>query len=80
MRVQHFAAEFENYIKSIVGSPTTKLGIGKLRSTLVTTRRGQRHPLAQAQGAKKSLKQVSGVLLKPQRGLLGNQFNENCKM
>ena len=66
-------------IKSIVGSPTTKLGIGKLRSTILPSRRRQRHYLALAQGAKKALKHVSGVLLKPQRGAFGKSVRRKLK-
>ena len=46
----------------------TKLGIGKLKSTVLTSRRSQRHALALAQGAEKGPKHVNGVLLKPRRG------------
>ena len=57
----------------------TKLGIGKLGSTLVTIRRNQRHSLALAQGAEKGLKQVNGVLLQPQRGAFGKSVRRKLK-
>ena len=66
-------------IKSIVGSPTTKLGIGKLRGTILTSRRSQRHSLALARGAKKGLKQVNGVLLKPRRGAFAKSVRRKLK-
>ena len=66
-----FAAEFKKTRKSIVKSPTDELGDGKLRGTILTSRHRQRHYLALAQEAKKALKQVNGVLLKPQRGAFG---------
>ena len=67
MQGQHFVAELKKRIKSIVTSPTTELGIGKLRSTILPSRHKQRHYLALAQEAKRRLKQVNGVLLKAQR-------------
>jgi len=76
---QHFAAELKKRIKSIVTSPTTEPGIGKLRSTILTSRHKQRHYLALAQEAKRRLKQTNGVLLHAQRGAYWNQLNENCK-
>jgi hypothetical protein len=38
----------------------TKLGIGKLTSTILTSRRSQRHSLALTRGAEKSLKRANG--------------------
>ena len=46
----------------------TKLEIGKLRSTMLPTRRMRLNCLALAQGAKKALKRVNGALLKPRWG------------
>ena len=79
MRGQHFAAELKNWLKSIVGSPTTELGIGKLRSTVLTSRRSQRHSLALARGAVKGLTHVNGVLLEPQRGAFGKSVRRKLK-
>ena len=63
MRGQHFAAELKNWIKSMVENPMTNLEIGKLRNTILPTRRMRLNCLALAQGAKK--------------GLLGNPFDES---
>ena len=63
MQRQHLTAELEKRMKSIVASPTTKLEIGKLGSTVLTSRHKQRHYLALAQKAKRGLKRVNGVLL-----------------
>ena len=56
-----------------------KLGIGKLRSTVLTSRHNQRHSLALIQGAEKGLKQVNGVLLKPRRGAFGKSVRRKMK-
>ena len=45
-----------------------KFEIGKLRNTIWPTHRMRLNCLVLAQGAKKGLKQVNGVLLKPRRG------------
>ena len=79
MRGQHVAAELKNWIKSIVGSPTTKLGIGKLRSTVLTSRHKQRDYLALAQMAKRALKQVNGVLLQARRGAFWKSVRRKYK-
>ena len=51
---------FKKRIKSIVGSPATKLGIGKLRSTILPCCRMRLHSLALAQGAKKAVQTTKG--------------------
>jgi len=56
-----------------------KLGIGSLRSTVLTSRHNHRHSLALIQGAEKSLKQVNGVLLKPRRGAFGKFVRRNLE-
>ena len=56
-----------------------KLAIGRLRSTVLTSRHNQRHSLPLSQGADKALKQVSGVLLKPRRGAFGNSGRRKLK-
>ena len=56
-----------------------KFGIGSLRSTVLTSRRSQRHSLALAQGAEKGLKHVNGVLLKPRRGAFGTSVRRKLK-
>jgi len=66
-------------VSSIVGDPMTKLGIRKLASTILTSRRSQRHSLALTQGAEKGLKQVNGVLLKPRRGAFGKSVRRKLK-
>ena len=63
MRGQHFAAELKKSDKIDCQSPRAQLGIGKLRSAVLTGRHKQRHYLALAHKAKKPLKQVNGVLL-----------------
>ena len=55
-------------MNSIVRGPISKLEIGKLRNTIWPTHRMRFNCLVLAQGAKKGLKQVNGVLLKPRRG------------
>ena len=57
----------------------TKLGIRKLTSTILTSRRSQRHSLALAQEAEKSLKRANGVLLKPRRGAFGQSVRRKSK-
>ena len=57
--------------------PKAKHGIGKLRSTILPSRRMRLNCLALAPGAKKALRRVNGVLLKPQRGALAKPFDEN---
>ena len=57
----------------------TKLEIGKLRSTILPSRRRRRHYLALAREAKKALKRVNGVLLKPQRGAFGKSVRRKLK-
>ena len=57
----------------------TKLEIGKLRSTILTSRRSQRHSLALAQGTKKELKHIHGVLLQPRRGAFGKSVRRKLK-
>ena len=76
MQGQHFATEFK---KSIVGSPATTLGIGKLGSAILPSRRKRRHYLALAPEAKKALKQVNGVLLDPRRGAFGKSVRRKLK-
>ena len=49
-------------------NPRAKLGIGKLRSPVLTGHRKQHHYLARAQTGKRALRQANGVLLKSQRG------------
>ena len=61
MREQHFAAELKKSDKIDCQSPRAKLGIGKLRSAVLTGRHKQRYYLALAQKAKRALKQVIGV-------------------
>ena len=68
MQGQHFAAELKKSDKIDCQSPRAKLGIGKLRSVVLTGRHKQRHYLALAQKAKRALKQVNGVLLQARRG------------
>ena len=79
MQGQHFTAELKKRIESIIGIPTTTLGIGKLRITILPSRRMRLHCLALAQGAKKALKQVNGKLLKPQRGAFGKSVRRKLK-
>ena len=57
----------------------TKFEIGKLRSTMLPTRRMRLNCLVLAQGAKKGLKQVNGVLLKPRRGAFGKSVRRKLK-
>ena len=57
----------------------TKLEIGKLRSTMLPTRRMRLNCLVLAQGAKKGLKQVNGVLLKPRRGAFEKSVRRKLK-
>ena len=57
----------------------TKLGVGKLRSTILPSRRMRLNCLALAQGAKKALKRVNGVLLKPQRGAFGKSVRRELQ-
>ena len=66
-------------MKSIVGGPTTKLGIGKLGGTILPSRRMRLHPPALAQGAKKAFKHVNGVLLKSRRGGFGKSVRRKLK-
>ena len=68
MQGQHLAAELKKSDKIDCQSPRAKLGIGKLRSTVLTHRQKRRHDLALAQNAKRALKHANGVLLKAQRG------------
>ena len=56
-----------------------RLGIGRLRNTVLTSRHNQRHSLALTQGAEKGLKQVNGVLLKPRRGAFGKSVRRKLK-
>ena len=74
-----FDENLKKRIKSIVGSPATKLGIGKLRGTILPSRRMRLHSPALAQGAKKALKRVNGVLLKPRRGGFGKSVRRKLK-
>ena len=57
----------------------TKLEIGKLRSTMLPTRRMRLNCLVLAQGAKKALKRVNGVLLKPRRGAFEKSVRRKLK-
>ena len=57
----------------------TKLEIGKLRSTMLPTRRMRLNCLVLAQGTEKGLKQVNGVLLKPRRGAFGKSVRRKLK-
>ena len=57
----------------------TKLEIGKLRSTMLPTHRMRLNCLVLAQGAKKGLKQVNGVLLKPRRGAFEKSVRRKLK-
>ena len=68
VRGQHFAAELKKSSKIDCQSPRAKLGIGELRSAVLTSRRMRRHYPALAQKAKRALKQVNGVLLHAHRG------------
>ena len=68
MQGQHFAAELKKSDKIDCQSPRAKLGIGKLRSAVLTGRHKQRHYLALAQKAKRALQLVNGVLLNARRG------------
>ena len=55
-------------MSSVIGSPTAKLEIRRLRSPVLTGRHKQRDYLALAHMAKKALKQINGVLLQARRG------------
>ena len=57
----------------------TKLEIGKLRSTMLPTRRMRLNCLVLAQEAKKALKRVNGVLLKPRRGAFRKSVRRELK-
>ena len=53
-------------MRSVIGSPTTKLEIARLRNPSLTGRQRQCDYLALAQMAKKALKQINEVLLQAQ--------------
>ena len=55
-------------MRSVIGSPTAKLEIARLRNPILTGRQRKCDYLALAQMAKKALKQVNEVLLQAQRG------------
>ena len=57
----------------------TKLEIGKLRNTMLPIRRMRLNCLVLAQRAKKGLKQVNGVLLKPRRGAFEKSVRRKLK-
>ena len=57
----------------------TRLDIGKLRNTIWPTHRMRLNCLVLAQGAKKGLKQVNGVLLKPRRGAFEKSVRRKLK-
>ena len=66
-------------MNSIVKGPLSKLEIGKLRNTICPTHRMRLNCLVLAQGAKKGLKQVNGVLLKPRRGAFEKSIRRKLK-
>ena len=57
----------------------TWLEIGKLRSTMLPIHRMRLNCLVLARGAKKGLKQVNGVLLKPRRGAFEKSVRRKLK-
>ena len=81
MRLLRIGTDSESKISDKIDcqKPKAKLGIGKLRSTILPNRRKQRRYQAVARGAEKALKQVNGVLLKPQRGAFGKSVRRKLK-
>ena len=57
----------------------TELEIGKLRSKMLPIRRMRFNYLVLARGAKKTLKRVNGVFLKPRRGAFEKSIRQKLK-
>ena len=68
MRGGNLAAELKKDDKIDCKSPWAELEIGRLRSPVLTGRHKQRDYLTLARMAKRALKQVNEVLLRPRSG------------
>ena len=79
MRGQHFAAELKKLIKSMVGSPMTKSRNLKPAKYNLANSSHAAQLSGAGPGAKKALKRVNGVLLKPRRGAFGKSVRRKLK-